>query len=755
MPDKPNRKSSAPVRTWWLTVGGFSLSLLATCALAGYAWWIAERQAQAVLMVHHTQDVLAAMTEVRATLNQTGRQMRDYVITGNGRDMERYGDSLGRLKAELARVRALTADNPAQQARVDDFGAVLQARLQAVGAILEARRNQGFAAAQALIDADAGNRRTAVVLERLARLEAEERNHLQIRSDAEQAAMRHFQYTAAALVLLVVLALALLYLANRQRQAAQQEWRRSEERFALMAESAVEYGIFMLDPTGVVTTWNPGAERIKGYRAEEIIGRHFSVFYPDEDIAQGKPAQELRAATDRGHTRDEGWRLRKDGSRFWADVVITALRDDTGTLRGYAKLTRDITSHRQLEDALHAKIAAGEQSAASLQALNDALTDRVALRNYQLEISRDQLEREISSRSLTQESLQLSESRLRGILDSAMDAIITIDESEHIVLFNAAAEKVFGCPQKEAIGAPLTWFIPARFRAAHADHVRLFAAAGTASRRMGTTRIVTGLRRSGEEFPIDASISQVSGVGGRFFTVILRDVTERVRAEEALRRSKDDLRALAAIASTAREQEKSRIARELHDDLAQCLSALKMDVDWALERVAAEQAPLRARLQAMQGLIVGAIVATRRIAADLRPLILDDLGLVPAVHWLIDNFGERTGIVCELAFEPPDLQLHDPHATAIFRILQESLNNIAKHAHASLVQVTVRSLHGEVLVTVRDNGRGFRADDPRKPDSMGLAGLRERAYLLEGQVSFDTAPGRGTTVEVRVPLPVA
>ena len=363
--------------------------------------------------------------------------------------------------------------------------------------------------------------------------------------------------------------------------------------------------------------------------------------------------------------------------------------------------------------------------------------------------------RDVTERMRWEDMLARSEARLRGILDSAMDAIITVDERQHIVLFNRAAEEVFGCGRDEAIGAPLSWLIPERFRPSHHELVKRFREAGEGSRRMGTARVVMGLRRNGEEFPIEASISQVSEHGQRFFTVILRDVTVRTRQDEALRRSRDEIRALSLAANTLREQEKSRVARELHDELGQALTALKIDVGWMKDQLGDTDPAIQQKLVGMQLLLDGTVAATRRISADLRPLVLDDLGLAAAADWLVQNFTNRTGIPCELALARGFEDVPDPHATTIFRVLQESLTNIAKHAEARQVEVTLASDRDHMTLAVRDDGRGFSPDAPRKPASFGLLGLRERASLLGGEVSIDSAPGRGTIIEMRLPHPEA
>jgi signal transduction histidine kinase len=269
---------------------------------------------------------------------------------------------------------------------------------------------------------------------------------------------------------------------------------------------------------------------------------------------------------------------------------------------------------------------------------------------------------------------------------------------------------------------------------------------------MGEQTVLLGLRANGEEFPIEASISQQGPPGHKLYTVILRDVTGRVANERALRQSREELRELAAVSHAAREQERARVARELHDEVGGALTALKMDTAWILERLQGREPALADKIATMQKMLDNTVAATRRMSSDLRPMMLDDLGLVPAVEWLVHEFQQRTGIVCELAFAAPDFPLSSEQATACFRILQESLTNITKHAGATQVEVTLEIEADTLILTVRDNGSGFDAAGPRPKRSYGLMGIRERAYLLGGNVRIDSNPGEGTVIEARLPL---
>lgn len=264
--------------------------------------------------------------------------------------------------------------------------------------------------------------------------------------------------------------------------------RESEELFRLAVVGVQDYSILRLDPEGRIASWNRGAEIIKGWQADEIIGQHFSVFYPEEDKEHGKPARQLEAARVTGRVEDEGWRVRKNGERFWANVIITPVYSENGQLRGFSKVACDMTQRRRAE---------------------------IAVRE--------------------------SEARLGGIVNSAMDAIISVDSNQQIVLFNLAAEKMFRCPADKALGQPLENFLPQRFRATHRQHVQDFGQTGVTARTMGSLGTLSGLRADGEEFPIEASISQITVAGQTIFTVILRDITERKSAELELRAREQQL----------------------------------------------------------------------------------------------------------------------------------------------------------------------------------------------------------------------
>ena len=348
-----------------------------------------------------------------------------------------------------------------------------------------------------------------------------------------------------------------------------------------------------------------------------------------------------------------------------------------------------------------------------------------------------------------------NDARMLAIVRTSMEAIITIDEAQRIVIFNPMAQKLFRCAAGDALGAPLSRFIPERFREAHTRHVRQFGVTGVSDRQMGRQLVLFGLRADGEEFPIEASISQIDDDNGKLYTVMLRDVTERMKADEALRRSREELRELSANLQNVREEEKSRIARELHDDLGQQLTALKMDlssVEAALDDASPPIAEIVGRLHSMRALVDRTVASVRRIAADQRPVMLDDLGLLPAVDWLADDFTNRYGVEVERRIDSGEIAFTPHAATALFRIVQEALTNVARHADATRVTLDMHIEAENVILTITDDGRGSPATNAQRGKSFGLIGMRERARMLGGSVSVRTAGGEGFAVTVTLPL---
>ena len=347
-----------------------------------------------------------------------------------------------------------------------------------------------------------------------------------------------------------------------------------------------------------------------------------------------------------------------------------------------------------------------------------------------------------------------SHARLVAVMDSAMDAIITVDEGQRVVLFNQAAEAVFRCSRTEALGSTLDRFLPARFRAAHSGHVEHFGRTGVTNRRMGDTTTLWALRADGGEFPIEASISQANEGGQRLYTVILRDVTKRKEYEDMLVRQQAELREISARVLEAREEEKTHIARELHDELGQMLTALKMDLSWLRQRIPPASAELLAKADDMGDLLDRTVSATRRISADLRPLMLDDLSLADAAGWLVQEFEKRAGVACEVRIADAEAlqQLPKSVATALYRALQESLTNIARHSDARKAWVTIAVRDGTVHLDVEDDGRGIAPGDLSKARSLGLKGMRERFAYIGGALEISLAPRGGTRLRIRAPL---
>lgn len=260
-------------------------------------------------------------------------------------------------------------------------------------------------------------------------------------------------------------------------------------------------------------------------------------------------------------------------------------------------------------------------------------------------------------------------------------------------------------------------------------------------------------RRDGTVFDAEVTSHPIPFGGRRAAIALSNDVTERRRAEEQLGRSNEQLRALSMRLQAVREQESIRIAREIHDELGGALTGLKMDLCWIGKRLSEQsRAAVQQKLQSALQLIDETVVKVRNISTELRPSALDDLGLAAAIEWQAREFQKRTEIRCRIVSLQEETTLSAEKSTAVFRIFQEILTNVARHSQASLVEVRMEERGGDLLLRVSDNGRGIEEEKVAAATSIGLLGMRERAMIFGGQVEVAGAEGRGTTVTVRVPL---
>src|SRR6266516_2764569 len=364
---------------------------------------------------------------------------------------------------------------------------------------------------------------------------------------------------------------------------------------------------------------------------------------------------------------------------------------------------------------------------------------------------------DITARKQAEQSRQESEARKGAILNSALDAIITIDDRGRINEFNPAAEKMFDRDRASVMGQELAeMIVPPSLRDKHRRALERYLAGGHGP-LLGKRIETTAMRADGKEDPVELTINKVNLEGPPLFNGFVRDITDRKRAETQLRDSREQLRALAAYLQSVREEERTRIARQVHDELGQTLTVLKMDLAWLNKRMAEvsdsdDLKQFEEKLKELPGHVDASIATVRKIATELRPQIVDDLGLEAAVEWQVQEFEKRTGIKCRFTCSLKHVDLGPDRTTAVFRIFQETLTNIVRHADATQVNIHLRAEGDKLVLEVQDNGRGMTGRELSGTRSLGLLGMRERATMLDGEVNIIGRQGKGTTVAVRIPL---
>jgi len=507
----------------------------------------------------------------------------------------------------------------------------------------------------------------------------------------------------------------------------------SEEQFRSVVETAID-AIITVDGRGTIIFWNPQAELMFGYRANEIIGKPVALIMPER--FREKHKRGLTKAASRKRPKISGnilelVGLRKDGNEFPLELSLASWETKEGIF--FTAIIRDIGERKQAESAL--------------QEARNELERRVDKRTAELGTTNEKLRQQISECEQAELALRESEQKYATLIEDALIGVYILQDGK-IEFANDKFGDIYGYSKDELIGLDSLDLVHPHDR----PLVKKLREKRLKGEKVPVEYESKGLKKNGDIIWVMRSFSQINYKGRAAISGIVADITKRRRAEEALRKSDKELRILSNQLLSAEEKERKRIARELHDGIGQALSAIKFSVENALLELREATNPIDLEsLESIVPLTQKTIEEVRRIVKDLRPSILDDLGILATIGWFCREFQTvYTGIRIETTIDIKEDEVPRHLKTIIYRILQEALNNVTKHSSANFVHLRLRKKESGMELIIHDNGRGFNLEQAMALKTsrrgFGLASMRERAELSGAAFEINSTIGRGTTV---------
>ncbi len=509
----------------------------------------------------------------------------------------------------------------------------------------------------------------------------------------------------------------------------------SKEQFRSVVETAID-AIITIDRRGTIIFWNPQAELMFGYTSNEIIGKPVTLIMPERFREKHKKG--LNKAASRKQHKIAGnilelVGLRKDGSEFPLELSLANGETKEGIF--FTAIIRDISERKQAESAL--------------QEARNELERRVDGRTAELAKTNEKLRKQISECEQAELALRESELKYATLVEDALIGVYIIQDGK-IEFSNDKFADIYGYSKDELIGMDSLDLVHPHDR----PLVKKLREKRLKGQKVPSEYESKGLKKNGDIIWVMRSLAQINYKGRPAISGIVADISKRRKAEEALRQSDKELRILSNRLLSAEEKERKRIARELHDGIGQALSAIKFSVENALLELRKTSNPIDlGSLESIIPLTQKTIEEVRRIVKDLRPSILDDLGILATIGWFCREFQDvYAGIRIETTIDVKEDEVPLYLKTMIYRIMQEALNNVAKHSQANYVHLQMRKTETGLELVIHDNGRGFNLDQAMALKTsrrgFGLASMRERAELSGASFEINSAAESGTTLRV-------